>query len=1172
MINPKNSSPNIVVAYMNIRGQSGLNFSKQKQIEAFINVYKPDILNLQEVNIADDTFENCDKINSTYNIISNNAINKYGTASLVSSDLQTSNIKFDSEGRMITFDVENATFANVYLPSGNNQEMKNSRENYAAKIIPELLINSKDVGVIGGDWNCIVCEKDATKNAAQKMSKSLKRLVKNFCWNDSFRTLNPCSQAFSRYYESDQFGDGATRIDRQYHWGSVEVLEAKYIGVAFSDHMSLILTLKLPENFSRILSPKYKAQFKSKPDVVRDPEFYKRLKHKVSEWSSVKDQGVDVMLWWEQMVKPGIKRLLIDRGKEIKQERSGILNLLLLRQTYLVRKIQAGDLGKLSELKQVQSEIEHWHFRECEKIKLQARTDELNKSEKVRIYHHELHSKHLKKSSILKLQTESGLIEGHDKCVKYLEKAVSDLLTKPANLDLHAQEQLLKEVKPVFTKKDNDDLKKVPSKDDVKDSVWSSNLDAAPGSDGLSMLVYKHCWEILGDGLTEMVQAVLSGASPSLSQRTSLMVYGAKSNKPPNSIDPNHKRRISLLNSDFKVITGCVNKKFKKVATHTLSPHQLSAGDDRRIHHGINRARDAIMAAGSKNDGVGILDNDYKAAFDYMVLTWVLKVLLAKGLDQEIINSILNIYGNNLTVVVVNNIQGSCFPNTRWSIRQGDRPSSLLFCYGLDPHLDWLENRLRGISTYTSNFFSPSTSTENYKLMAYVDDVKPSVTSMQEFLLIDQGSALFEAASGCILHRDPASGKVKFLPLGRWRGTLTREDLPVKYIVMSEHLDMVGVKLMATFLHTRKVNCDDLQNKVKNVIGPWKGGKFMPLSQRSHSINTYCLSKIWFKCPSINLRLCDQEKMTAQVKSWLFQDQLEKPEDFVLYRPRAYGGLGLIHIESKALALQIRSFMETSANPAFKRNIFHEALYKWHLEYDRSIPNPGLPPYYPDTFFAKIRQVKEEGLLNITTMSTATWYKVLLENFITHEVNANGIREYRACKIETKHPDVDWDRTWSLAVTPGLCSDSTSFLWRMIHSLLPTRERLDRMNMPGTTSSICDLCDLEAVDTTLHALLQCPFSNPPATFLMSVFHSLLPNLQPAQVVFLDFDVATKDKLPLTFMTASVLSQIWSSRKGRKSCNLQTIRANLEASIQILRKSRHHQAATRIDEILMHVDQ
>ena len=77
------------------------------------------------------------------------------------------------------------------------------------------------------------------------------------------------------------------------------MLEAKYVGVAFSDHMSLILKIKLPENFSRLTSPKYKPQFKSKPNVVRDPEFCRRLKSKMTDWKTVKDQGVDVMIWWK---------------------------------------------------------------------------------------------------------------------------------------------------------------------------------------------------------------------------------------------------------------------------------------------------------------------------------------------------------------------------------------------------------------------------------------------------------------------------------------------------------------------------------------------------------------------------------------------------------------------------------------------------------------------------------------------------------------------------------------------------------------------------------------------------------------------------------------------------------------------------------------------------------
>ena len=115
---------------------------------------------------------------------------------------------------------------------------------------------------------------------------------------------------------------------------------------------------------------------------------------------------------------------------------------------------------------------------------------------------------------------------------------------------------------------------------------------------------------------------------------------------------------------------------------------------------------------------------------------------------------------DNITIVVVNNILGSKFVNLRWSVRQGDRPSSSLFCYGIDPHLDWLFRQLRGNPIYRMPAAGPVLEkepfplfrTETFRLIGYIDDVKPAITSMAEFSLVDRGSALFEAASGCILH------------------------------------------------------------------------------------------------------------------------------------------------------------------------------------------------------------------------------------------------------------------------------------------------------------------------------------------------------------------------------------------------------------------------------------
>ena len=125
----------------------------------------------------------------------------------MSRSLQPENIKFDTSGRAITFDIGDMTFANVYLPSGNNLAIRNSHENYAAETIPQLPLSCKDSGCIGGGWNSIINAEDATKNPNQKMFPLLKRLVSNFSWTDSFRSLHPTSATFTRYYEYSKHGD-----------------------------------------------------------------------------------------------------------------------------------------------------------------------------------------------------------------------------------------------------------------------------------------------------------------------------------------------------------------------------------------------------------------------------------------------------------------------------------------------------------------------------------------------------------------------------------------------------------------------------------------------------------------------------------------------------------------------------------------------------------------------------------------------------------------------------------------------------------------------------------------------------------------------------------------------------------------------------------------------------
>ena len=75
-------------------------------------------------------------------------------------------------------------------------------------------------------------------------------------------------------------------------------------------------------------------------------------------WQSVRGFGLDTILWWEKVVKPGIKKLDIKRSKEINKEKQEYLNLLLLRQCYHTNKVQQGFSEYLSKLKTIHILIE----------------------------------------------------------------------------------------------------------------------------------------------------------------------------------------------------------------------------------------------------------------------------------------------------------------------------------------------------------------------------------------------------------------------------------------------------------------------------------------------------------------------------------------------------------------------------------------------------------------------------------------------------------------------------------------------------------------------------------------------------------------------------------------------------------------------------------------------
>ena len=309
--------------------------------------------------------------------------------------------------------------------------------------------------------------------------------------------------------------------------------------------------------------------------------------------------------------------------------------------------------------------------------------------------------------------------------------------------------------------------------------------------------------------------------------------------------------------------------------------------------------------------------------------------------------------------------------------------------------------------------------------------------------------------------------------------------------------------------------------------------------------------------------MSDIKSINSKVKSWLYADQFEKPEELVLFRPTSLGGLNIHHTKYKALSMLIKSFLETAINPNYLHSTYHTALFNRHVLMDRSWPDPGMPPYFSEEFFSIIRKAHLECSQNLSLMSSRQWYNHLLQDNVTmsNTIPPNPV----PCRVEVLNPDNDWGKTWRLSRLKGLNSNQTSFLWRLLHRVLPTLDRVNRIT--PNTSPICKLCDEKCIEDLPHALINCSFNRNVGMALLDTLSNFQSNLSQSDLLTLNFNVEDQIELPMVWMVSKVLQKIWDIRKEKKKCELVQVRAVLEAKVSLLRETRHKESAGIISQML-----
>ena len=256
--------------------------------------------------------------------------------------------------------------------------------------------------------------------------------------------------------------------------------------------------------------------------------------------------------------------------------------------------------------------------------------------------------------------------------------------------------------------------------------------------------------------------------------------------------------------------------------------------------------------------------------------------------------------------------------------------------------------------------------------------------------------------------------------------------------------------------------------------------------------------------------------------------------------------------------------METSCNSKFLNSPYHQALLQWNVYNSRDMPAPVQSPYYNEEVYNIIRSANNKNL-PVASMKTKDWYQFILSS-ILHEPDTDTLIP---CRVELRFPQNDWMKTWALARLRGLSSVSCSFLWQLIHQLLPVRERLERI-LPTVDSATCQVCDTGERDSLLHALVLCPNSSAISNWLMSGLRRYTMDLTAEKMLLLDFaprDVLPHEELPLVWFTAEVLQRLWKRRRDGRACRLYEMRAEMEAAVNLMRRTKFSAMAPVLDAMM-----
>ena len=448
-------------------------------------------------------------------------------------------------------------------------------------------------------------------------------------------------------------------------------------------------------------------------------------------------------------------------------------------------------------------------------------------------------------------------------------------------------------------------------------------------------------------------------------------------------------RPISLLNVDYKILSGVLAARIKPVLCQTINADQKGFLKDRCISENCRLVFDIMVELEKRNKPGLLLLVDFQKAFDS--LSWeYLKLVLKEYQFGEDFRKWFDILYFESCSTVINNGHFAEFFHLQRGCRQGDPLSPYLFLLAVEP----LSMALK----LDKNVTGIKIGSKEYKLGQYADDL---------FLLQDGTKNSLEYTFRVLYRFSVCSGLSVNVDKSHaiWLGTKANSNDTVSNRVRLKWVNnftLLGIKFHTDLKNMISVNYRNALSKIENVFRMYKNrylsllGRITVIKSLAQPILTHFLQVL----PSPSSKVVDELRHIMRVFLW----KGGKPRLASKNLANTYeeGGLKLTDIQTFDDAIKISWIKRLVCTDGGWQSLFTECLYQdkkliWDIDEMslNKVIKDTKNPFWRDVFKAwkklyyedKNRDCRKYPIWNsffVTNPNLLTWKKIFLERNVVY--------------------------------------------------------------------------------------------------------------------------------------------------------------------------------------------